>query len=119
MPPVGLLRMRNNIFVGMDNACGGCSAAPASASLRRGIALVLDIKHAKRSDHALRESEERLRLAVESSALGVWEAHSPDGTLHFGYHDGTDIGMAGKWDGAWNRHSILYIRRTGHHSAIN
>ena len=44
-----------------------------------GIALVLDISARKRSDHALRESEGRLRLALESSALGVWEAYWPDG----------------------------------------
>jgi PAS domain S-box-containing protein len=84
-----------------------------------GIALVLDISARKRSDHALRESEERLRLALESSALGSGKRTGPTDTARWiprlpRYWDGLRMSIS-----VWSRPSTMYIRKTGHHSAIN
>lgn len=49
---------------------------------RQYIALVSDITAVKKSELVLRESEERLRLALKAARLGVWEMNIMTGEAH-------------------------------------
>lgn len=51
----------------------GSQAGDADGQGRRIIGLVLDVTGQKAAAHALRDSEERLRLALEATGDGVWE----------------------------------------------
>src|SRR3546814_15049410 len=45
------------------------------------IGFIFDISHRKDAARALRESEDRLRLAVEATGLGTWDYGLSTGTL--------------------------------------
>lgn len=54
-------------------ACRTKMERDASGALVRTIGAHLDITDRKNSEHALRESEERFRLAAEAAGFGVWD----------------------------------------------
>jgi PAS domain S-box-containing protein len=45
--------------------------------------LFTDITQRKRSEQALRESDERVRLATEATGVGIWELNLADGHMHW------------------------------------
>lgn len=51
----------------------------SSGQLRGAVNMLTDITKQKNSDRALRESEERLRLAAETSGLGTWDLNIKSG----------------------------------------
>ena len=53
-----------------------------SGKLRSILSLVLDVTERKRAEEALRESEERLRFALETNHTGAWELNLVDHTSH-------------------------------------
>lgn len=44
--------------------------------------VIRDITEQQQQQQALRESQERLNLALESANLGIWDWHIPSGTLY-------------------------------------
>ncbi|MEO4048227.1 EAL domain-containing protein [Pseudomonas sp. CAU 1711] len=49
---------------------------------RRVFGVIRDITQQQEQEIALRDSQERLSLALESADLGTWDWHIPSGTLH-------------------------------------
>ncbi|MBN1491792.1 MAG: PAS domain S-box protein [Phycisphaerae bacterium] len=50
---------------------------------RRAIVAIEDVSNRKYSEQALRQSEERLELALKGAALGLWDVHVPTGQAVF------------------------------------
>ncbi|MDR7298375.1 PAS domain S-box-containing protein [Pelomonas aquatica] len=75
----------------------------AAGRIVGGVSSVRDLTHQRQIEAALRQSEARLRFALESAAIGDWEMELEGGRIHrsrrydqcFGLPDGI-----GGWDGA-------------------
>jgi PAS domain S-box-containing protein len=69
------------------NSGGGLTAIEYRGSIRKqqsvlGVVLVIrDISARRASENALRESEERLRLALDAGRIGVWDWNLRDGSI--------------------------------------
>jgi len=42
-------------------------------SIREWVGVLMDVEERRQAEDALRTSEERLRLAIETTALGIWD----------------------------------------------
>jgi len=67
-----------------------------------------DVTEAKRVQRALRESEERLRLAIEAACLGTWETNYRTGKLLWSARQEELMGYApGTFPGTWEAFQAL------------
>jgi PAS domain S-box-containing protein len=71
-------------FVEGDSRITQCNALPlfdAEGNVRGAVGVLTDITDLKRTEAALRESEERLRFALNAAKAGTWEVSLDDGAL--------------------------------------
>ncbi|MGQ7818422.1 EAL domain-containing protein [Metapseudomonas furukawaii] len=58
------------------------SLQPESEGRRRMVGVIRDVTVQRAQEQALKDSQERLDLALESADLGTWDWHIPQGTLY-------------------------------------
>ena len=59
------------------------ACADQTQDSRKVIVLFTDVTERKRSEEALRESDERIRLATEATGVGIWEWNLINNTVHW------------------------------------
>jgi PAS domain S-box-containing protein len=64
-----------------DEALTISPVSDASGSIRHFVAIKQDITERKLAEQQLRQSEERLELALSGSDLGMWDIHVPSGNM--------------------------------------
>jgi PAS domain S-box-containing protein len=68
------LHIRNpRVPAGTSISVSGSPIRGADGSIRGGVVVFRDIAERKRAEEALKESEERLHLALESAQMGAWD----------------------------------------------
>jgi PAS domain S-box-containing protein len=64
-----------------DEALTISPVSDASGSIRHFVAIKQDVTERKLAEQQLRQSEERLELALSGSDLGMWDIHVPSGNV--------------------------------------
>ena len=62
-----------------------------AGSANYAIAILQDISEREQAEEALRLANARLELATRGSNIGIWELDMPDGDIHNGRRDFTNI----------------------------
>ncbi|MGY2293134.1 EAL domain-containing protein [Pseudomonas sp. SDO528_S397] len=58
------------------------SLLPGKAGRRQMIGVIREVTHQREREQALKDSQDRLDLALESAQLGTWDWHIPSGMLY-------------------------------------
>ncbi len=78
------------------------------------IVTLVDITEAKRTEEALRESEARLRLAMDMSGLVQWEYDAETGMFRFDDHFYSLYGTSAEQEGGYLMSLETYVRKFVH-----
>ena len=78
----------------------------AAGRIIGGVKSARDLTHQRQIEAALRQSEARLRFALESAAIGDWEMELDSGQIHRSYRYDQCFGMPDSAD-TWDRTRLL------------